>query len=396
LSRKTAAGTSKDSEQLRRSLYMFTQRSLLPPLMTTFDMCDSTLSCGQRDVTIVAPQALTLLNNDFVHQRTDALATKLLDAKTKAGPAVIEAAWLSILNRRPSAEELDLSMTHVVSQTARFAAERAIEATPGQGNQADVKRLLDSAVLFLDAAADVTVDASGHVVRWKNQTAAAHEAHQPDAARRPMLIKKADHGGPAVRFNGSGSFLHLTGSLLKDDEVTVFVVVTDTAAAGHRELLSNWSGRDGNSGTSFFVGMTNENAVRLSDAISGVGQISNRQQLYLLTATNGHKGAAVFQQKRAVVEQPTPLPSRRLDTPWVIGQQGNIEGEYWQGDVALLIVIDHQLSREQRAQVQDVLIQKYNLPKTDESAPTAKSPEQLALASLCLVLFNSNEFAYID
>ena len=54
---------SPAAEQGRRSVYLFLKRGLLPPLATTFDLPDTTLPCGQRDVTTVAPQALTLLND---------------------------------------------------------------------------------------------------------------------------------------------------------------------------------------------------------------------------------------------------------------------------------------------------------------------------------------------
>ena len=42
-------GPSPPEEQRRRSIYMMTKRSLLLPLMTTFDFCDTTQPCGQRE-----------------------------------------------------------------------------------------------------------------------------------------------------------------------------------------------------------------------------------------------------------------------------------------------------------------------------------------------------------
>ena len=176
----------------------------------------------------------------------------------------------------------------------------------------------------------------------------------------------------------------------------MFAVVTDHASDGHRELISNWSGRDGNSGTSYFVGMTNKNAIRLSDALSGIGEILDRQNPFLITATNGQHGASVYQQRRVVIEQPNPIPARRLDTPWVIGQQGNINGEYWKGDIACVLVFNEQLSPENRELIQDYLIERYQLPSLSEPVAPAMTPEQLAIASLSVVLFNSNEFAYVD
>lgn len=402
LSRKASAWTaSPPSDQLRRSLYMFTQRSLLPPLMTTFDMCDSTLSCGQRDVTIVAPQALTLLNNEFIHQRAASLATQLL-AEEAISDAVIlqsvENAWLAVLNRRPAPDELQFSLQHVKSQAKRFASAPAADSQPREP-AGDAALLLKSATLMLDASIAVTTDAAGRVAVWNNVNGDAHEATQPAAELRPLLVKDAVNRHPAVRFDGVGSFMHLSGALLNHDAATVFAVVTDQAPVGHRELLSNWSGRDGNSATSFFVGMTNENSVRLSDAISGVGEIHDRQQPFLLTATNGPDGAMMFQQQRTVIAQATPLPARRLDTPWVLGQQGNIGGEYWKGDVACLIVFDRQLDKAARKAVKILLMDRFGLSNSEDATdptPSVQTPEQLALASLCLVLFNSNEFAYVD
>jgi hypothetical protein len=74
LSRKGQAwGSSPADQRSRRSVYIFTQRSLLVPLMTAFDFVDTTQPCGRRDVTLVAPQALALLNNPFVHEMSEAL-----------------------------------------------------------------------------------------------------------------------------------------------------------------------------------------------------------------------------------------------------------------------------------------------------------------------------------
>ena len=69
---------SSPHEQNRRSVYMFTKRSLLLPLMTVFDFADTTLPCAQRNISTVAPQALALLNNEFVHAQSDALAERVV------------------------------------------------------------------------------------------------------------------------------------------------------------------------------------------------------------------------------------------------------------------------------------------------------------------------------
>lgn len=414
LSRKASAWTaSSKEEQQRRSLYIFSQRSLLPPMMTAFDFCDTTLPCGQRDVTIVAPQALTLLNNEFTHDRAAAMADRLLE-NNDSNEGRVRKLWNRILNREPSADEVRLAGVYLADQIAQLAStiEQAGAKSPAPAVTTEpwlmplIEAIKTSSVanaelptecrLFLDARTGVETSADGRVLKWLDLCPHGHHAHQAMANRAPRLISEGLAGQPSLLFDGASSFLHLNGSILEKDDCTVFAVATDRGQSGHRELLSNWSGRDGNSGTSFFVGLTNESAVRLSDAISGVGEIHRRSEPFLLTATNGSSGAAVFQQSRTVVSQSTRLPQRRLDTPWVIGQQGNIEGEYWNGDLSLLIVLDREMSAEERQDVWNAIAERFGLSLDIPSPRPARTPEQLAWSSLALVLFNSNEFAFID
>ena len=129
LSRKGAAWSpSPPHEQLRRSLYSFSARSLLPPLMTTFDFGDTTLPCGQRPVSTVAPQALALLNNAFAHERSTALATVVPSAERRDdgrdADQQIRLAWQLALVREPSPGELAAGREHLVTQRQRFSTEQ--------------------------------------------------------------------------------------------------------------------------------------------------------------------------------------------------------------------------------------------------------------------------------
>ncbi|MSR33012.1 MAG: DUF1553 domain-containing protein [Gemmataceae bacterium] len=106
LSRK--GGAWKESpplEQNRRTIYMHLKRSLIPPMLTTFDFCDTTLPCAQRDQTLVAPQALTLLNNEFMHKRSQGLARRVKEKAGEGLEAQVRGAWIFILGRPPAAAE---------------------------------------------------------------------------------------------------------------------------------------------------------------------------------------------------------------------------------------------------------------------------------------------------
>ena len=134
LSRKEGAWKpSPLPEQRRRAVYMFSQRSLLPPLMTTFDFVDTTLPCVQRPVSTVAPQALALLNNAFAHERSASLAsTVVLSLRRQDVPSAerrdystdidqqIRTAWRLALVRDPSSAELLAAREHIREQQQRW------------------------------------------------------------------------------------------------------------------------------------------------------------------------------------------------------------------------------------------------------------------------------------
>jgi hypothetical protein len=60
----------------RRSLYVFVRRNLRFPFFEVFDRPDTNVSCPQRPVTTIAPQALTLLNSPLAHDAAKELATR--------------------------------------------------------------------------------------------------------------------------------------------------------------------------------------------------------------------------------------------------------------------------------------------------------------------------------
>jgi Protein of unknown function (DUF1553)/Protein of unknown function (DUF1549)/Planctomycete cytochrome C len=122
LSMKSGAWTpSPREEQDRRSVYLYAKRGLLSPMMTAFDFMDTTIPCGQRDVTLVSPQALTLLNNEFVHEQSQALARRVAEQATDAD-SQIRLAWRLALGRSPTRQEAELAADHLNRQARRFAA----------------------------------------------------------------------------------------------------------------------------------------------------------------------------------------------------------------------------------------------------------------------------------
>ncbi|MDB6171611.1 MAG: hypothetical protein JWL59_922 [Chthoniobacteraceae bacterium] len=103
---KTKGWYPSSPDQLEvRSLYLVQKRGLRVPLMETFDLPDNALSCPRRNVSTVAPQALTLLNSPFATGLAKAFAERLENEAGVAPDAQVERAFAAALQRAPDEEE---------------------------------------------------------------------------------------------------------------------------------------------------------------------------------------------------------------------------------------------------------------------------------------------------
>jgi len=98
--------TSDDPHQInRRSLYIFTRRSVPYPLLETFDLANSQQAHSKRDVTTTPLQALTLVNNDIVFQWSQALAGRAIREGGADEAAHIDRLYQILFARAPDAYE---------------------------------------------------------------------------------------------------------------------------------------------------------------------------------------------------------------------------------------------------------------------------------------------------
>jgi hypothetical protein len=97
----------------RRSVYLFHKRVVPLPLLAAFDKPDAQQSCGRRDNTTVAPQALALLNDQLVRRVTIDFADRLLKDAGNDTPQSIERAWQLALARAPNEKERNAATAFV-------------------------------------------------------------------------------------------------------------------------------------------------------------------------------------------------------------------------------------------------------------------------------------------
>jgi Protein of unknown function (DUF1553)/Protein of unknown function (DUF1549)/Planctomycete cytochrome C len=116
----------------RRAIYAFIKRSMLVPLFEVLDFCDTARTAASRQVTSVAPQALSLLNGDFVNRQARHFARRL---ETEAGPDAgnqIEHAYLLALCRPVTAREKADMLAFLERETKQRLAEFSGQLSPSE------------------------------------------------------------------------------------------------------------------------------------------------------------------------------------------------------------------------------------------------------------------------
>jgi hypothetical protein len=97
-------GKSSPDDEARRSVYIHVKRSLLDPILESFDMADTDQTCPVRFATTQPTQALGLLNSEFILQQAsrfaDMLREKYPDSLNAQVKAALERACSALRPRR--------------------------------------------------------------------------------------------------------------------------------------------------------------------------------------------------------------------------------------------------------------------------------------------------------
>jgi hypothetical protein len=121
-----------EKDASRRAIYAFIKRSMLVPFFEVLDFCDTARTAASRQVTSVAPQALSMLNGDFVNRQSLHFADRL---ETEAGPDAgkqIERAYLLALCRPVSGREKAEMLAFLERETKQRLVEFSGKPSPSE------------------------------------------------------------------------------------------------------------------------------------------------------------------------------------------------------------------------------------------------------------------------
>jgi len=120
-------------DSLRRSLYLPVIRNNVYSLFSQFDFPDPTMPTGSRNATVVAPQALLMMNAGLVMESADHLAKLLLnEGLDNAGR--VNSAYERALGRLPSESEAKRSLAFVSDATSTGLTDAAGVDTESEHN----------------------------------------------------------------------------------------------------------------------------------------------------------------------------------------------------------------------------------------------------------------------
>jgi hypothetical protein len=108
----------------RRGVYMV--RGYIPStdvmnnFLTAFDVDDGRTPCPMRSQTVTAPQALFTMNGELVDKESEKLAALVLKDTSGDVHAAVTDAYQRTLGRKPSASEMDYSLTYIDKDPARM------------------------------------------------------------------------------------------------------------------------------------------------------------------------------------------------------------------------------------------------------------------------------------
>lgn len=99
-------GTSSPEDKVRRSIYIHVKRSLLDPLLESFDFADTDQTCPVRFVTTQPTQALGMLNSDFILQQASLFAEFLNQKAPDDAQRQVQLALERVTQRPPTEEQI--------------------------------------------------------------------------------------------------------------------------------------------------------------------------------------------------------------------------------------------------------------------------------------------------
>jgi hypothetical protein len=328
------------------------------PIFETFDCPSPALPTGRRQVTTTATQALVLLNSGFANEKAAAFAERVLEAGPSADGRIARAFELA-LSRAPTSDELELARDYLADLTVALG-----RSEPSLAFRPRVPRRIDTYYLERVGGADLLY---GPEAGWTflagewgepyNHTVQALPHREPAAL---LDAPRFDDGGVRARVRLSPG-CERACLLLRADSTGASTGARGELATGIEVAL------DARAGLASVALLPDDGGEARTLAERAI-ELEPERWYELVIDLHGARLALALDGEPVleVADLPHTAPGR-------FGARAVGDG-FELADASLLLDGDAALPLH-AAQL---------------------APERLALESLCLTLFNANEFLWID
>ena len=140
------------AQRWRRSVYVFVKRTLGVPFLETLDMPTPDSSVPNRTTTTIAPQALILLNSQFINSQSALFADRIRRESGSNPQAQIRCAFQLALGRDPDEQDIRWSLEFMAGRQSQ------LEQTPAAGETTDPQPLTQFCRMLLNLNEFLYVD----------------------------------------------------------------------------------------------------------------------------------------------------------------------------------------------------------------------------------------------
>jgi hypothetical protein len=102
-----------DPSTFRRSIYVFSKRTIPLPMFDLFDKPDTNSACARRNRSTIATQSLILMNSGFAMNQAKLFAERLRKEAGTDAKAQVDRAYEIALSRKPTPRETDLALSFI-------------------------------------------------------------------------------------------------------------------------------------------------------------------------------------------------------------------------------------------------------------------------------------------
>ncbi|MDA0284331.1 MAG: PSD1 and planctomycete cytochrome C domain-containing protein [Planctomycetota bacterium] len=153
---------NRNAKGWRRTVYVLQRRKELPSILETFDLPQMNPNCVARPSSMVASQALHLLNNGMVRQLSMMVAQRIEKESGSDRYQQVERVYQSALGRNPTVEETQLALETLSELTAEWERFRkTAKPDPPDNNEspsAETRALANLCHIMMNSAEFLFVD----------------------------------------------------------------------------------------------------------------------------------------------------------------------------------------------------------------------------------------------